>query len=370
MIQHHNGAVSMVKELFSTHGAGQDETVVQARLRRQRRSDDRDRAHAENAVRAQGRGTAHRDRPLSSAFAVPQSAPQEESLMALRVPVHRPSRATDRGHLLALSLAVGTRCRGSVLEHAQDEPSPTPEDRSARRSPRRPVRRRPRRRGTSRSCRRPSRRRSSSAPRTPTSRSPATTRSRATTTASRSGTSRTPQADAQDRRTTARRRRATSRSTRTCCSCRAKAIGGRLDCGGQGVQGHREQGTPPRHPHLRHHRHREPEVHRERADVPRLAHAHGGRRSEGQGQRLHLRLGLAPASARRASCRAASRTPDKDPNSSLFRIEVIKVPLANPTAAKIVSTRAHLRRASPQPKSHGEAPDDVAREHRGREGAR
>jgi uncharacterized protein (DUF305 family) len=27
MIQHHRGAVSMVKELFSTQGAGQDETV-------------------------------------------------------------------------------------------------------------------------------------------------------------------------------------------------------------------------------------------------------------------------------------------------------------------------------------------------------
>jgi len=27
MIQHHKGAVAMVKELFSTHGAGQDEMV-------------------------------------------------------------------------------------------------------------------------------------------------------------------------------------------------------------------------------------------------------------------------------------------------------------------------------------------------------
>jgi uncharacterized protein (DUF305 family) len=27
MIQHHRGAVSMVKDLFSTYGAGQDETV-------------------------------------------------------------------------------------------------------------------------------------------------------------------------------------------------------------------------------------------------------------------------------------------------------------------------------------------------------
>ena len=27
MIQHHTGAVSMVKDLFNTYGAGQDETV-------------------------------------------------------------------------------------------------------------------------------------------------------------------------------------------------------------------------------------------------------------------------------------------------------------------------------------------------------
>jgi uncharacterized protein (DUF305 family) len=27
MIQHHKGAVSMVKELFAAHGAGQDETI-------------------------------------------------------------------------------------------------------------------------------------------------------------------------------------------------------------------------------------------------------------------------------------------------------------------------------------------------------
>ncbi len=27
MIQHHRGAVAMVRELFDTHGAGQDETV-------------------------------------------------------------------------------------------------------------------------------------------------------------------------------------------------------------------------------------------------------------------------------------------------------------------------------------------------------
>ena len=52
-------------------------------------------------------------------------------------------------------------------------------------------------------------------------------------------------------------------------------------------------------------------------------------RSQGQGQRLRLRLRLAPDSLAQRACRAASASAD-DPNSALFRIEVIKVPLANP----------------------------------------
>ncbi len=39
------------------------------------------------------------------------------------------------------------------------------------------------------------------------------------------------------------------------------------------------------------------------------------------------------------SCRAARATPpDKDPNTALFRIEVIKVPVAHPDEAKVVSS--------------------------------
>ena len=48
-----------------------------------------------------------------------------------------------------------------------------------------------------------------------------------------------------------------------------------------------------------------------------------------------------------------------DPNSALFRIEVIKVPLNNPSAAAIVSSpRIFADLAAPP--SHGEAPEDVA----------
>ncbi len=53
-----------------------------------------------------------------------------------------------------------------------------------------------------------------------------------------------------------------------------------------------QQGSAARHPHLRYLGHGESEVPHQRADLPRLAHAHGRDRSARQGQRLHLRVGL------------------------------------------------------------------------------
>ena len=54
-------------------------------------------------------------------------------------------------------------------------------------------------------------------------------------------------------------------------------------------------------------------------------------------------------------CSAA--TPDKDPNSALFRIEVIKVPLAHPEQARIVSS-PRIFNDLVGPPHHGEAPED------------
>ncbi|WP_284352256.1 LVIVD repeat-containing protein [Roseisolibacter agri] len=53
-----------------------------------------------------------------------------------------------------------------------------------------------------------------------------------------------------------------------------------------------------------------------------------------------------------------SETPDKDPNSALFRIEVIKVPVANPAAAAIVSSPRIFNDLAAPP-THGAAPEDV-----------
>jgi hypothetical protein len=62
-----------------------------------------------------------------------------------------------------------------------------------------------------------------------------------------------------------------------------------------------------------------------------------------------------------AGCIDAS--PEKDPNSSLFRIEVIKIPLANPEKAAIVSS-PRIFTGLTQPKTHGEAMEDRASQRR------
>src|SRR3954453_17626692 len=51
--------------------------------------------------------------------------------------------------------------------------------------------------------------------------------------------------------------------------------------------------------------------------------------------------------------------PEEDPNSALFRIEVIKVPLAHPEQAAIVNSPRIFNNLT-APARHGEAPEDVA----------
>ena len=55
----------------------------------------------------------------------------------------------------------------------------------------------------------------------------------------------------------------------------------------------------------------------------------------------------------------SSLQPDEDPNSALFRIEVIKVPLAHPEQAAIVSS-PRIFDDLVAPPVHGEAPQDIA----------
>jgi hypothetical protein len=59
-----------------------------------------------------------------------------------------------------------------------------------------------------------------------------------------------------------------------------------------------------------------------------------------------------------AGCSAAQ--PDSNPNTALFRIEVIQVPLAHPEQAHIVSSPRIFQDLT-EAKTHGEAPEDIAR---------
>ena len=63
------------------------------------------------------------------------------------------------------------------------------------------------------------------------------------------------------------------------------------------------------------------------------------------------------------------QSPDSNPNSSLFRIEVIRVPLAAPQQAAIVGGARFLDSLAPPPQ-HGEAPEDIAEAKRVADSAR
>ena len=160
--------------------------------------------------------------------------------------------------------------------------------------------------------------------------------------------------------TSARRRRATSRCTGTCCSSPARTSRPGSTAAREGVTDTVSNERLRGRPDLRHHRHHPSEERRQRADLPRLAHPHGAGRPEGHGQRLRLHLRLLAGAVVRASCPAAwRRTPSEDPNSALFRIEVIKVPLAHPEQAAIVSSPRIFQDLVAPPK-HGETPEDIA----------
>src|SRR5438093_641546 len=69
--------------------------------------------------------------------------------------------------------------------------------------------------------------------------------------------------------------------------------------------------------------------------------------------------GSAPVRSPSELAGCVSAPPDSNPNSALFRIEVIKVPLAHPEQAAIVSSPRIFSGLAAPPK-HGETPEDIA----------
>jgi len=117
-----------------------------------------------------------------------------------------------------------------------------------------------------------------------------------------------------------------------------EGLGGRLDCGTQGVQ------DPVSHERLRGIRIfniadiRNPQY-VSNVQTCRGSHTHSVLKHPGDDENVYVYVsGSAPVRPEEELPGCSGLSPDEDPNSALFRIEVIKVPLAHPEQAAIVSS--------------------------------
>ncbi|HEX6052229.1 MAG TPA: hypothetical protein VFZ21_23350 [Gemmatimonadaceae bacterium] len=137
-----------------------------------------------------------------------------------------------------------------------------------------------------------------------------------------------------------------------------EGYGGRLDCGGQGVQ---DSVSKERLRGIRIFDITDIGNPKYVANVQtcRGSHTHTVVEHPGDRENVYVYVsGSAPVRSPSELPGCVSASPDKDPSSALFRIEVIQVPLANPAAAKIVSS-PRIFTGLTEPKSHGLAPDDI-----------
>jgi len=138
-----------------------------------------------------------------------------------------------------------------------------------------------------------------------------------------------------------------------------EGFGGRIDCGGQGVQDtvskDRLRGirifditdiTNPKYI--------------TNVQTCRGSHTHTVVEHPADKENVYVYVsGSAPVRSPSELEGCVRAAPDKDPNSALFRIEVIQVPLANPAAAKIVSSPRIFNDLVAPPR-HGETALDIA----------
>ncbi len=138
-----------------------------------------------------------------------------------------------------------------------------------------------------------------------------------------------------------------------------EGLGGRLDCGTQGVEeaisGDRLRGirvfdiSDIYNPEYI-----------TNVQTCRGSHTHSLLKSPGDDENVYVYVsGSAPVRPEEELAGCSSAMPTDDPNSALFRIEVIKVPLANPEQAAIVSS-PRIFNGLVEPPQHGLAPDDIA----------
>ncbi len=138
-----------------------------------------------------------------------------------------------------------------------------------------------------------------------------------------------------------------------------EGLGGRLDCGAEGVQ---EAVSPDR---LRGIRIfdvsdiRNPEY-IANVQTCRGSHTHSVLKDPNDDENVYVYIsGSAPVRPAEELPGCSGAPPEEDPNTALFRIEVIKVPLAHPEQAAIVSS-PRLFEGLTAPEEHGLAPADIA----------
>jgi hypothetical protein len=102
----------------------------------------------------------------------------------------------------------------------------------------------------------------------------------------------------------------------------------------------------------------------------RGSHTHTVVTAPGDADNVYVYVsGSAPVRSPSELAGCSDAVPDSNPNSALFRIEVIQVPLAHPEQARIVSSPRIFQNLA-APARHGEAPEDIAARQRQVDSAR
>ena len=138
-----------------------------------------------------------------------------------------------------------------------------------------------------------------------------------------------------------------------------EGLGGRLDCGTEGVE---EAVSPDRLRGIRIFDISDIENPDYITNVQtcRGSHTHSVLKDPDDDENVYVYIsGSAPVRPEEELAGCSGAPPEEDPGTALFRIEVIKVPLAHPEQAAIVSS-PRLFEGLIAPPGHGLAPDDIA----------
>ncbi|GMQ81902.1 MAG: hypothetical protein BMS9Abin05_1339 [Rhodothermia bacterium] len=137
-----------------------------------------------------------------------------------------------------------------------------------------------------------------------------------------------------------------------------EGLGGRLDCGSEGVQ---EAVSKDRLRGIRIFNIDDIKnpVYVSNVQTCRGSHTHSLLKDPNDDENIYIYVsGSAPVRPEEELPGCSSASPDEDPNSALFRIEVIKVPLDNPEQAAIVSS-PRIFEDLVAPPTHGLSPADI-----------